>query len=228
MGAKPRRRPADARPITIALPKGRVLTQSVELFGRAGYKLQPVLRESRRLVHDCGPLRVLVVRAADVPTYVEYGAADVGVAGRDVLEEEGRDLYEPVDLGIGPCRMIVAEPAARPVDLATHLHLRVATKYPAITRRYLEARGVAADIIKLSGSVELGPLTGLADRIVDLVETGETLRQNGLVEVETILDVTSRLVVNRASLKLRGAALAGLIDRVARAVARPASRRPVL
>ncbi|HLU65270.1 MAG TPA: ATP phosphoribosyltransferase [Kofleriaceae bacterium] len=216
MGFKPRSR-GDGRPLTIALPKGRVLQQSVALFARAGYRLQPVLRESRRLVHDCGPLRVLVVRAADVPTYVEYGAADLGVAGRDVLEEEGRDLYEPVDLGIGACRMVVAEPSARPVDLASHLHLRVATKYPAITRRYLEERGLAAEIIPLSGSVELGPLTGLADRIVDLTETGETLRQNGLVELETILEVTSRLVVNRASLKLRGATLAALIDRVAQA-----------
>jgi ATP phosphoribosyltransferase len=221
MGGKPRARAE--QPITLALPKGRVLELSVQLFASAGYRLAPVLRQSRLLVHDCGPLRVLVVRAADVPTYVEYGAADIGVAGRDVLEEEDRDLYEPVDLGIGACRMIVAEPAHRPVDLASHLHLRVATKYPAITRRYLEERGLAAEIIPLSGSVELGPLTGLADRIVDLTETGETLRQNGLVELETILQVTSRLVVNRASLKLRGTLLADLIDRVAKAASPPRS-----
>ena len=207
------------RPIVLALPKGRVLEESVALFKKAGYDLSPVMRQSRLLVHECGPVRVLVLRAADVPTYVEYGAADVGVAGRDVLEEEGRDLYEPVDLGIGPCRMVVCEPVARPVDLASHMHLRVATKYPAITRRYMEERGVAAEIIKLSGSVELGPLTGLADRIVDLVETGETLRQNGLREVETILEVTSRLVVNPAALKLRGPVLAGMIERLARAAA---------
>lgn len=206
--------PAGGRPITLALPKGRILDQSVELFRRAGYRLSG-LKDSRRLVHDLGPLRVLVIRAADVPTYVEYGAADVGVAGRDVLEEEARDLYEPIDLGIGACRMVVCEPAERPVDLTSHAHLRVATKYPNITRRYLEERGLAAEIIKLGGSIELGPLTGLADRIVDLVETGETLRQNGLVEVETILEVTSRLVVNRASLKLRGPALGTLIDRLA-------------
>jgi ATP phosphoribosyltransferase len=221
MGGKPRARAE--QPITLALPKGRVLELSVQLFGRAGYRLAPVLRQSRLLVHDCGPLRVLVVRAADVPTYVEYGAADLGVAGRDVLEEEDRDLYEPVDLGIGACRMIVAEPAHRPVDLASHMHLRVATKYPGITRRYLEERGLAAEIIPLSGSVELGPLTGLADRIVDLTETGETLRQNGLVELETILQVTSRLVVNRASLKLRGTLLSDLIDRVAKAASPPRS-----
>ena len=227
MGGLPRRAatpaiaaPAPAeRPIVIALPKGRVLGAAIELFGRAGYDLGRVQEETRRLVHDCGPFRVLVVRAGDVPTYVEYGAADVGVAGRDVLEEEERDLYEPLDLGIGPCRLVVAEPASRPVDLASHMHLRVATKYPTVTRRYLEERGVAAEIIKLSGSVELGPLTGLADRIVDLVESGETMRQNGLVEVETILEVTSRLVVNPASLKLRGAVVASLVDRLA-AVAR--------
>jgi ATP phosphoribosyltransferase len=221
MGGLPRARTqvsTSDRPIVLALPKGRVLGQAIDLFRRAGYRLGAVQEESRRLVHECGPLRVLVLRSGDVPTYVEYGAADVGVAGRDVLEEEERDLYEPLDLGIGPCRMVLAEPAARPVDLASHMHLRVATKYPTLTRRYLEERGVAADIIRLSGSVELGPLTGLADRIVDLVETGETLRQNGLVEVETIMDVTSRLVVNPASLKLRGALVASLIDRLAAAV----------
>ncbi len=220
MGGLPRARvPTDSqRPIVLALPKGRVLGAAIELFRRAGYRLGAVQEETRRLVHDCGPIRVLVLRSGDVPTYVEYGAADIGVAGRDVLEEEERDLYEPLDLGIGACRMVLAEPVARPVDLSSHMHLRVATKYPAVTRRYLEERGVAAEIIKLSGSVELGPLTGLADRIVDLVETGETLRQNGLVEVETILEVTSRLVVNPASLKLRGALVAGLVDRLAAAV----------
>ncbi|HKE13616.1 MAG TPA: ATP phosphoribosyltransferase [Kofleriaceae bacterium] len=221
MGGLPRARmttaPDPGRPIVVALPKGRVLGQAIDLFRRAGYPLDAVEQETRRLVHECGPIRALVLRAGDVPTYVEYGAADIGVAGRDVLEEEERDLYEPLDLGIGACRMVLAEPIDRPVDLASHMHLRVATKYPTVTRRYLEERGVAAEIIKLSGSVELGPLTGLADRIVDLVETGETLRQNGLVEVETILQVTSRLVVNPASLKLRGALVAGLIDRLAAA-----------
>jgi ATP phosphoribosyltransferase len=216
MGGLPRSRASASpgAPIVVALPKGRVLKQAIALFRRAGYRLDSVEQESRLLVHDCGPLRVLILRAGDVPTYVDYGAADVGVAGLDVLAEEGRDLYEPLDLGFGACRMVLAEPAARPVDLASHMHLRVATKYPAVTRRYLEERGVAAEIIRLSGSVELGPLTGLTDRIVDLVETGETMRQNGLVEVETILEVTSRLVVNRASLKLRGGAVATLIDRL--------------
>jgi ATP phosphoribosyltransferase len=207
--------PRSERPIVLALPKGRVLGQVVEIFGRAGYDLSPLQSGSRRLVHECGPLRVLVLRGGDVPTYVGYGAADVGVAGADVLEEQRRDLYEPIDLGIGACRMVVAEAEARPADPATHAHLRIATKYPSITRRFLRERGITAEVIRLSGSVELGALAGLADRIVDLVETGETLRQNGLREVETILEVTCRLVVNPASLKLRSARIGELIDRLA-------------
>ncbi len=215
MGAKPRRAPAPP-PAVLALPKGRVMKQSVELFQRAGYDLSPVLGDSRKLTFDCGPLRVLILRAADVPTYVAHGAADLGVAGGDVLDENGLDLYEPLDLGIGACRLAVAEPVTRPVDERSHMHLRIATKYPNLTRRYLQARGITAEVIKLSGSIELAPLIGLADRIVDLVETGETLRQNGLVEVETIADVTSRLIANPARLKLRGEVLRPIIDAVAR------------
>lgn len=207
------------RPIILALPKGRIAKAAAELFERAGYDLSPVLGNSRKLVFDCGPLRVLVVRSSDVPTYVHYGAADVGVAGRDVLDEQGRALYEPLDLGIGACQLVVAEPEAAPVDERSPMHIRIATKYPELTRRYLHSRGLTAEIIKLSGSIELGPLTGLADRIVDLVETGETLRQNGLVVVDTILEVTSRLVVNPASLKLRSEAISALIDRLGKAVA---------
>jgi ATP phosphoribosyltransferase len=166
-------------------------------------------------------LRVLVVRDADVPTYVEYGAADLGIAGRDVLEEQGRDLYEPLDLGIGRCRLCVAEPAGRPPEF-THAvddegaqrHLRYATKFPNLTRRFFEERGVVADIIKLSGSIELGPLTGLCDGIVDLVSSGETLRQHHLREVETLLEVTARLVVNRASLKVRREQIDPLLSRL--------------
>jgi ATP phosphoribosyltransferase len=161
-----------------------------------------------------------VVRDQDVPTYVEYGAADVGVAGLDVLEEQGRDLYAPLDLGIGRCRLCVAEPmhpdeAARSVDdEGPRRHLRYGTKFPNLTRRHLEARGVVADVIKLSGSIELGPLTGLCDRIVDLVSSGETLRQHGLREVETVMAVSARLVVNRASLKVRRAPIDALLCRL--------------
>lgn len=204
-----------AEPVVLALPKGRLAKEAAKLLAAAGYDISAAVSGSRKLVFECGALRVLIVRSADVPTYVAYGAADVGIAGRDVLDEQGRDLYEPLDLGIGECRMVVAEPSARPVDTRAPMHLRIATKYPVITHHFLQGRGITAEIIKLAGSVELGAIAGLADQIVDLVETGETLRQNGLVEVETILRVTARLVVNPARLKLRAGAISALIDRLA-------------
>jgi ATP phosphoribosyltransferase len=185
--------------------------ETVALFRRAGYDLSPSLEETRKLVHDCGALRILVIKPTDVPTYVEYGAADFGVAGKDVLEEDGRDLYEPLDLEIGTCRMSVAEPEDRPVDERGQIHMRIATKYPGVTQKYLQDKGLFAEVIKLYGSVELSPLTGLADRIVDLVSSGETLRQNGLKEVEVLFQVSARLIVNRASLKLRGAELDAIV-----------------
>ncbi len=202
-------------PLKLAIPKGRVLDEAVALFGKAGIDLSALKANTRRLIFElpAHQLRVLVVRDADVPTYVEYGAADVGIAGRDVLEEQGRDLYEPLDLGIGRCRLCVAEPAgARATD--DEGHLRYATKFPNLTRRYLEKHGIVADVIKLYGSIELGPLTGLAHRIVDLVSSGETLRQHKLVEVDTLLEVSARLVVNRASLKLRRAPIDSLLARL--------------
>jgi ATP phosphoribosyltransferase len=202
------------RPLVLAVPKGRVHEEVVALFRRAGIDLSATIDDSRKLVHECGPLRVLLIRPSDVPTYVEYGAADLGVAGSDVLAEDGRDMYEPLDLGIGRCRLSVAEPIDRPVDERAQIHLRIATKYPVCTRRWLQERGVYAEVIKLSGSVELGPLTGLADRIVDLVSTGETLRQNRLREVEVLMQVTSRLVVNKASLKLRNAEVERIVQRL--------------
>jgi ATP phosphoribosyltransferase len=175
------------RPIILALPKGRILEEAAAVFARGGYDLAPVLENTRKLVIECGQIRVLVLRNSDVPTYVAHGAADVGVVGSDELDEEGRDLYEPLDLGIGQCRMIVAQKAdARTDELA---HLRIATKYPHITKAYLARKGITAEVIKLSGAIELGPLTGLCDRIVDITQTGETLRQNGLVEIDTICQV---------------------------------------
>ncbi len=199
------------RNLTLALPKGRVLEEAVELFKKAAVDLSAITAKTRRLVFELDQMTVLVVRDADVPTYVEYGAADLGIAGRDVLEEQGRDLYEPLDLKIGACRLCVAEPEdARP----SGEHIRYATKFPNLTRRHLEAKGIVADVIKLSGSVELGPITGLSDRIVDLVSSGETLRQHHLREVETILEVTARLVVNRASLKVRRQAIDTLLSRL--------------
>jgi len=219
------------RPIILALPKGRILEEAAAVFGRAGYDLSPVLGDSRRLVHECGALRVLVLRSSDVATYVAHGAADVGVAGSDVLDEEGRDLLEPLDLAIGRCRMIVAEraePVAPPPGAGrgrwddesdrAQAHLRVATKYPRTTRAYLQRKGITAEVIKLSGAIELGPLTGLCDRIVDITQTGETLRQNGLVEIDTVAPVSSRLVVNPARLKLDGDRLGALIEALEHAV----------
>ncbi len=205
------------RPIILAMPKGRILDDAAKIFSRAGYDLAPVFSDSRRLVHECGALRVLVLRNSDVPTYVAHGAADVGVVGSDVLDEEGRELFEPLDLEIGKCRMIVAERVDKPVDERSQSHLRIATKYPRTTRAYLHRKGITAEVIKLSGAIELGPLTGLCDRIVDITQTGETLRQNGLVEVDTVAEVSARLVVNPARLKL-DARLGGLIDALERAL----------
>lgn len=200
------------------MPKGRILDDAAKIFSRAGYDLAPVFGDSRKLVHDCGPLRVLVLRNSDIPTYVAHGAADVGVVGSDVLDEEGRELFEPLDLGIGRCRMIVAERADAPVDERSQSHLRIATKYPRTTRAYLHRKGITAEVIALSGAIELGPLTGLCERIVDITQTGETLRQNGLVEVDTVAEVSARLVVNPARLKLDGDRLGTLIGALERAL----------
>ncbi len=206
-------------PLVIALPKGRVLDESIALFGRAGIDLSSIKDGSRRLSFELPKvnLRVLVVRDADVPTYVDWGAAALGVAGRDVLDEHGRDLYEPLDLGVGRCRMVVAAPAKKRAASAS-VQPRYGTKFPRITERWLASRGLVADVIKLSGAVELGPLVGLCDGIVDIVSTGETLRQQGLVEVETLFEVSAKLVVNRAAMKLRGAEVRELVARLARVI----------
>ena len=219
MGVRARQVLTRADPLVVATPKGRILRETAEVFQRAGFDLSPALGGSRKLEFDCGPLRIMLVRSQDVPTYVEYGVADVGVAGSDVLNEQGRKLYQPLDLGIGACRLIVAEHHERPVNEHSHAHIRVATKYPKLTRQYLELRRLTAEIIKLSGSIELAAVTKLADRVVDLVETGETLRQNGLVIVDTITEVTSRLVVNPATLKLRPKEIGLLVSRLADAIA---------
>lgn len=206
------------RPIILALPKGRILEEGAAVFARAGYDLSPVFGDNRKLVHECGAFRVLVLRNSDIATYVAHGAADVGIAGSDVLDEEGRELFEPLDLGIGRCRMIVAERADARVDDRALSHLRIASKYPRTTRAYLQRKGITAEVIKLSGAIELGPLTGLCDRIVDITQTGETLRQNGLVEIDTVAAVSTRLVVNPARLKLDGERLGALIEALERAV----------
>jgi ATP phosphoribosyltransferase len=218
VGAKIKPSESVTAPLRLALPKGRILEDVAAIFARAGYDLSPALGDSRRLMHDCGPVRVLVVRSSDVPTYVAHGAADLGVAGSDVIDEEGRDLYEPLDLRVGRCTMIVAEPEAARRERGA-MHIRYATKYPRITKDYLQRKGLTAEVIKLSGAIELGPLTGLCDRIVDITQTGETLRQNGLTIIDTVCEVSSRLVVNPAALKLSGPEVAELIARLGAAVA---------
>lgn len=206
--------------LTIALPKGRLLAEAAHLLGRAGFATTGLAgSEDRRLrVELADGHRVLLVKPIDVPTYVERGVADLGVAGRDILVEQARDLYEPVDLGIGRCRMVTAAPRERAAALRRGTSVRVATKYPNVARRHYLRQGIEPDIIELYGAVELAAATDLADQIVDLVESGETLRQNGLVEVDTVMDVTSRLIVHPASFKLRpeqvAAAVAAIRDAV--------------
>ncbi len=217
-----------AESLTFALPKGRILRAARPLLAAAGLDLDAVLDDGgdRRLMFDAGDgFRVLLVKPTDVPTYVEHGIADFGIAGRDTLEEQSRDLYEPVDLQLGRCRMAVAEPTRRPARLTRGMALRVATKYPRVAARHYRRKGIQPAIIPLYGSIELAPLTGLADQIVDLVESGETLRQNQLVEVETVFEVSSRLIVHPASLKLKQATVTRTIDAIARAVESTAPRR---
>lgn len=193
--------------ITIAIPKGRNLKPSIDLFKAVGLDCSPLIEDTRRLLFDLSEknVRFLVIRDTDIPTYVEYGAADMGISGKDVLAEQVRDLYEPLDLKFGLCRMVLAEPKELKAkdDPSKWTHIRVATKFPRITENYFAKKGVQVEIIKLYGSIELAPLVGLSERIVDLVSTGKTLKENGLVEVEDIMKVTARLIVNRASLKTK-------------------------
>jgi ATP phosphoribosyltransferase len=208
--------------VRLALPKGKILDESLELLGRLGILPAEDPRVTRKLVIATNreDLHLLVLRGWDVPTYVEYGAADLGIVGLDVLEEQGQDVYRPLDLGIGACRMMVAEPrelagADRPAEWT---RIRVATKYPAITERHFRSRGVQVEIIALSGSIELAPLTGLSSRIVDLVSTGRTLRENGLEEVEEIMRSTAHLIVNRTSMKHKHVQIGHLVAELARLV----------
>jgi ATP phosphoribosyltransferase len=202
--------------IAVAVPKGRLFRDAVMLFQKWGAAGVEALKDSRRLtVEDpAHGLRFLAVKAVDIPTYVEHGAADMGVVGKDHLLEQGRDVYEPLDLGFGACRLVVAEPASlrQRDDPQGWTCLRVATKYPRLTERHFGQRGVQVEIVHLSGSIELAPVMGLAERIVDLVATGRTLRENGLVEVEEIVKASARLIVNRASLKTRYQAMQAVIE----------------
>ncbi len=202
--------------IAVALPTGRLFSEAVKLFVGLGASGAEALMDSRRLTAEdpAHGLRFLALKAVDIPTYVEHGAADMGVVGKDLLLEQGRDVYEPLDLGFGACRLVVAEPAAlhRRDDPQAWSCLRVATKYPRLAERHFSQQGIQVEIVQLSGSIELAPVMGLAERIVDLVDTGRTLRENGLVEVEEILKASARLIVNRASLKTRYQAIQKVIE----------------
>lgn len=196
----------------MAVPKGRVLEQLVPRFEAAGVDVGPLVQKSRKLIRGTAPLRFLLLKPDDVPTYVEYGAADLGVVGRDVLLEREYDLYAPVDLGIGRCRLAVAGRPSTPYPPPPGEVLRVATKFPNVASRHFASRGLPVEVIFVQGSVELGPLTGLADVIVDIVETGETLRQNGLEVLEEVAPVSSVVVANRVGLKRKRAAIAPLLE----------------
>ncbi|MDR1277077.1 MAG: ATP phosphoribosyltransferase [Candidatus Accumulibacter sp.] len=203
--------------ITIALSKGRIFEETLPLLASAGITPLENPETSRRLIIPTNreDTRVVVVRATDAPTYVQYGAADLGVAGKDVLIEHGGDgLYQPIDLAIARCRMMVAVPAGFDYERAVRqgARLRVATKYLKIAREHFAAKGVHVDLIKLYGSMELAPLAGLADAIVDLVSTGNTLKANNLVAVEHIADISARLIVNQAALKLKRDRIVPILD----------------
>lgn len=202
--------PLSSDPIVIAVPKGRILGEALPLLARAGIVPEPAFRDpdsrALRFRTDTPGIELIRVRAFDVATFVAHGAAQLGIVGSDVLDEfDYAELYAPVDLDIGHCRLSVAEPAdmAARDDPRGWSHVRVATKYPGITARHFAHRGVQAECIKLNGAMELAPTLGLASRIVDLVSSGRTLKENGLVEVERIMDVSARLIVNRAAMKTR-------------------------
>ena len=208
--------------ISIALSKGRIFEETAPLLARVGIRPKENPETSRKLVigTNRAGVRLIIVRASDTPTYVQYGGADLGIAGKDVLVEHGGEgLYQPVDLGIARCRMMVAVPSGFDYEGAVRrgARLRVATKYLRATREHFAAKGVHVDLIKLYGSMELAPIVGLADAIVDLVSSGNTLRANKLVAVEEIMPVSARLVVNQAALKTKRAGLQKLIDAFAAA-----------
>ncbi|MEC2077249.1 ATP phosphoribosyltransferase [Metabacillus fastidiosus] len=203
--------------LTIAMPKGRIFEEAAELLRKAEYKLPPEFDESRKLIIDVPNenIRFILAKPMDVATYVEHGVADVGIAGKDVMLEEDRDVYEVLDLKISACHLAVAGlPNATLTDVAP----KVATKYPKVASSYFREQGEQVEIIKLNGSIELAPLIGLADRIVDIVSTGQTLKENGLVELEHICDITSRLIVNPVSYRMKDQVIDELVERLSKVI----------
>ncbi len=197
--------------LTVAMAKGRLAQQTIQLLGRASFDMSELSEESRKLVIENDEMRILLVKPADVPVYVEHGVADVGVCGKDTLLESDCDLYEMMDLGFGACKLSLAgKPGTRPHRSG----IKVATKYVQFARKYYRERGESVEIIPLSGSVELGPITGLSDIILDIVESGRTLVENGLVVLEDICRISARLCVNRVSLKTKAASIRSLMERL--------------
>lgn len=202
--------------IKVAMPKGRIYKKASELFRIAGINIPKDVDESRKLVIPLPELGMefIMAKPVDVPTYVEYGVADIGVVGKDVLLEEKRDVYELLDLGIARCRMsVIGLPDWKP-----GIQQRVATKYPNVASQYFREQGKQVEVIKLNGSIELAPLIGLADRIVDMVETGQTLRENGLVEMESIFEITSRLIANRVSYRMKNSEIQAVCDALSKVI----------
>ena len=202
-----------SEPLTVAMPKGRIFEEAVELLRKAGYQLPAEFDDSRKLIIDVPEekMRFILAKPMDVPTYVEHGVADIGVAGKDVMIEEERDVYEVLDLKISACYMAVAGlPGYKKKDI----NPKVASKYPNLATQYFKEQGEQVEIIKLNGSIELAPLIGLADRIVDIVSTGQTLKENGLIELETIVPITSRVIVNPVSYRMKDKTIDQMVERL--------------
>ncbi len=200
--------------ITVAISRGRLLQDFAVIFKKAGFQVGEILDDSRKLIFEFPDkgIKAMIVRPTDVPAYVEYGAADCGIVGKDTLLEERCNLYEPLDLKVGRCKLVVAAP--RGYKINTSKLLRVATKYPSIANEYFSRKGINAEIVKLYGSVELAPIVGLSDVIVDLTATGETLKKNNLEKLDDIADVTARLVVNRVSMKVKSKEIKEFINKL--------------
>jgi ATP phosphoribosyltransferase len=216
------------RYLTIALSKGRLAELSLGYFENMGIDVREIRTNTRKLVFtdDKSMTKIFLAKPGDVPTYVDYGVADIGIVGRDTLLEEGRDFYEVLNLGFGACKMVLAGPKSMVGKLDTTVIKRVATKYPRIAKDYFyHVRKESVEIIKLNGSVELAPLVGLSDVIVDLMETGTTLKENGLAVLAVIADISARLIVNRVSMKMENARIGPLIDNLARELQWGASGR---
>jgi len=201
--------------LTIALPKGKLFAKSVDMLAKVGYAAENVVEDSRKLVitNEETKVKFIIVKTVDLPTYVEYGAADIGIIGKDVLNEEQKDVYELLDMGYGGCHLMMAVPEARQLPkLTDYAHMRVATKYPHSAAAFFEDLGMQMEIIKLNGSIELAPIVGLSELIVDIVETGRTLRENKLKEIAMVYPSTARLICNKVSFKMQYGRIKKLVE----------------